>query len=72
MAEALTSIHGRRLGLRSDGSLQTTGGVLKIPSYVTASLPDATKNEGAIVYDTTTNTLKYSNGTAWQSLTQAA
>jgi len=70
--DALTSIHGRKLGLRPDGSLQTDGGVLKIPSYATADLPSATANEGSIVYDTTTNTLKYSNGTAWQSLTQAA
>jgi len=72
MANALTSIHGRRLGLRNDGSLQTEGGVLKVPSYATTDLPDATDHEGAIAYDLTLNTLVYSNGTAWQSLTEAA
>lgn len=72
MAEALTSIHGRKLGLRNDGSLQTEGGSFKVPSYATANLPDATDHEGSIAYDATLKTLVYSNGTAWQSLTEAS
>lgn len=66
--DALTSIHGRKLGLRGDGSLQTEGGSLKVPAYATADLPDATTNEGAIVYDTTSNSLKVSNGATYDEL----
>lgn len=36
----------------------------------TASLPAATTGPG-IIYDTTTDTLKFSNGTAWTTFTTA-
>lgn len=36
--------------------------------YATIDLPDATQYEGHQVYDTTTQTMKYSNGTTWVAL----
>lgn len=44
---------------------------MPLQSVVTGSLPPAANFEGNIIYDTTTNTLKYSNGSAWISLTAA-
>lgn len=41
---------------------------LPLQSVATGSLPAAADYEGNIIYDSTTNTLKYSNGTAWVSL----
>jgi len=41
-------------------------GVVLLPQIATASLPAAAAgNKGGIVYDSTTNTLKVSNGSAW-------
>ena len=40
----------------------------QLPRVATASLPDATQYEGGLVYDTTSNTPKYSNGTEWVNL----
>ncbi len=66
--EALTSIHGRKLGLRTDGSLQTEGGSLKVPAYATTDLPDAADLEGSIVYDITSGSMKASDGDGWVEL----
>ncbi len=43
-------------------------GPLKLASYVTGSLPVAANHEGCIVYDTTTNTIKWSNGSVWATI----
>ena len=40
---------------------------LVLPSYITASLPTASVS-AQLVYDSTNQTLKYSNGTNWQSV----
>lgn len=40
----------------------------ELPIYTTAALPAASSGEGRVVYDTTTNTLKYSNGSSWVEL----
>lgn len=45
---------------------------MPLQSVVTGSLPNPTLFEGNIIYDTTTNTLKYSNGVAWVSLAAPA
>ena len=37
-------------------------------TYTTAGLPAATSFEGHIVYDSTTQTMKWSNGTAWATI----
>jgi len=42
-----------------------------IPQIATASLPTASGVEGMIVYDTTTNKLVVSNGTAWETITSS-
>ena len=45
----------------------TTGYVL--PAYATGNLPTpATGNEGSIAYDLTTNTVKFSDGSAWANI----
>lgn len=36
--------------------------------YATGSLPTASSYEGAIAYDTTTQTMKWSNGTVWATI----
>lgn len=41
---------------------------MKLHSYATASLPTATLGTGVLAYDTTTNTVKFSNGTAWANV----
>lgn len=50
-----------------EGTVAATGPIL-LAAYTTGALPDPTDWEGAIVYDTTTNTVKFSNGIAWASL----
>jgi len=42
-----------------------------VPQIATASLPTASGVEGMIVYDTTTNKLVVSNGTAWETITSS-
>ena len=41
---------------------------LPLQSVVTASLPTASLWEGALIYDTTVNVPKFSDGTSWKSL----
>ena len=44
-------------------------GVVLLPQIATASLPTAAAgNKGGIVYDSTTNTIKWSNGSAWATI----
>lgn len=61
--------HATRLNvaLTTDGADAMTA-PLALASYATGDLPDATAYEGAIVYDTTTNTVKWSNGTVWATI----
>lgn len=68
---AVHSIYGKKLGVREDGTLQSEGGAFYPPKYATSALPAAAGVEGGIVYDTTTNTLKFSNGSAWVELAAA-
>lgn len=56
-------------GATVDHKLATAG--FYPPQIATASLPDASGVEGMIVYDTTANKLKVSNGTAWETITSA-
>lgn len=44
---------------------------LPLQPVPTASLPDATTNEGSVIYDTTTNELKYSDGVNWVAVQPA-
>ena len=41
------------------------------PQIATGSLPAAAGVEGMVVYNTTTNKLNFSNGTAWEAVTSA-
>lgn len=41
------------------------------PKYTTAALPTASTVRGLLVFDTTVNKLKFSNGTAWETVTSA-
>lgn len=41
---------------------------LKLASYATGSLPTASSFEGCIVYDSTTQQVKYSDGSTWTAL----
>ncbi|MBN1402589.1 MAG: hypothetical protein JXA74_17240 [Anaerolineae bacterium] len=52
-----------------DASLASAG--FYPPQIATASLPTASGVEGMLVYDTTANKLKFSNGTAWETITSA-
>ena len=65
-AQAVNSLITQIEGFRS-GILPATGPIL-LASYATVDLPDPTLWEGAIVYDTTTNRVNWSNGTAWGAL----
>ena len=48
---------------------RTTDKYLSLPEVATGSLTAvAADNEGGIVYDATTNTVKYSNGSAWANI----
>lgn len=40
----------------------------QIPQYATAALPVASTVEGLQVYDTTSKTMKFSNGTTWVAM----
>lgn len=53
-------------------STLTKLGVLRVGRIATASLPTASAaGAGAIVYDSTANKLKVSNGTSWETITSA-
>ncbi len=57
--------------LNIDGALSNRAkffGPLKLASYATGSLPAAASHAGSIVYDTTTTTVKFSNGSVWTSM----
>lgn len=41
---------------------------LRLQSFVTADLPNAANYRGGIVYDSTTTTVKFSNGTVWANI----
>lgn len=66
--QELTEILNRlREVFPKDGTEALTG-PLPLMQYPTASLPNAALFEGHIVYDSTTQTVKYSDGATWQSL----
>lgn len=65
--------HRRQLAVRVNASLPKDGsGAMTAPlplqEVATADLPAAADHEGDVVYDTTTNTVKFSNGTSWVDL----
>lgn len=41
---------------------------VSLPQYATGSLPTASSFEGAIVYDSTTNQVKFSDGSTWTAM----
>ncbi len=51
-----------------DPDVSTTQKPRKLPQIATASLPAASSWKGHIVYDTTSNTVKYSDGANWISM----
>lgn len=54
---------------KATDSSRTEDRYFSLPEIATASLTTAaTANEGAIVYDATTNTVKYSNGSSWANV----
>lgn len=55
------------------GTVDATAATLfRIPQIAGASLPAAAAaNKGMIVYNTTTNKLNFSTGSAWEALTSA-
>jgi hypothetical protein len=61
--------YARRLNgaLMKDGSEAMTR-PLVLAQFATADLPTASLWEGGIVYDSTTNTVKFSNGAVWTSM----
>jgi hypothetical protein len=54
-------------------TLDVSGATLfRVPMFATADIPAAAAgNEGMIVYDTTTNKLKVSDGSDWETITSA-
>lgn len=54
--------------IRKSGKEVTHNLLTKLAQYATGSLPTASSFEGCIVYDTTTNEVKYSNGSTWTAL----
>lgn len=56
-------------GATLDAKLGTAG--FFPPQIATASLPAAAGVEGMVVYDTTDNKLKVSNGTSWETITSS-
>jgi hypothetical protein len=54
-------------GSHSGSTLTHVRGLL-LPVYTTAKLPTASGCEGAIAYDSTTQTMKWSNGTSWATI----
>lgn len=61
--------HATRLNaaFTSDG-VERMSGPLALAQYATGGLPDATLNEGKIVYDLTAQVVKYSDGATWTAL----
>lgn len=53
--------------LPKDGTEAMTA-PLPLAQYTTAALPSAALYEGCLVYDTTTSTVKFSDGATWASL----
>lgn len=49
-----------------EGNLRQQGGVFFPPQYATGDIPSAAANEGGIVYDITTQRMKFSDGSAWK------
>ena len=69
-------IGSNNLGLTVDGSkcldMKTTDVstpmIFGVGQFATGSLPTASSYEGYIAYDTTTQTMKFSNGTSWVAM----
>lgn len=61
--------HASRLNyaVTTDG-MEVMTAPLGLAQYATVDLPDATAYEGHILYDSTTNTVKWSNGTVWATI----
>jgi hypothetical protein len=47
-------------------------GYVKLPQMTTAAIPAAAaSNKGYLIYDTTANKLKFSTGSAWETITSS-
>lgn len=67
-----TDIRARLVdALPKDGS-EAMEGPLRLASYTTVNLPSATGIAGALVYDSTTQEVKYSDGTNWIPLAKVS
>ena len=65
--------HRAQIARRANDALSKTGSEametpLGLVHYATANLPPAADYEGFIVYDSTTQTVKWSNGTVWATI----
>ena len=54
--------------VREFHSALTDGSIFGVPRYTTALLPSVTNNQGGLAWDTTSNTLKSCDGTAWSGV----
>lgn len=60
-------------GPQTWGGIKSLTNILNLAKIATGSLPAAApENEGAVAYDDTTNTLKFSNGSSWTELSTTA
>lgn len=65
----LTTVAQTITGLKTFTNGLTVGDLLRLAKINTVSLPSPiSSTKGAVVYDNTTNTLKFSDGTAWVEL----
>lgn len=53
--------------LSGDGTAVISNKIIQLANIATASLPAAASYKGAVVFDSTTNTFKYSDGSSWIS-----
>ncbi|NLG50009.1 MAG: hypothetical protein GX552_07865 [Chloroflexi bacterium] len=69
----LVKVQTEQLTIEASGTLSCgSKSKLIIPHFATADIPEAAAaNEGMLVYDTTLNVLKVSNGVAWLTITAA-
>jgi hypothetical protein len=55
-----------------DAVVDLTDAFVELPQMTTASIPTAAaSNKGYLIYDTTLNKLKFSTGSAWETITSS-
>lgn len=59
---------GYDLTSRADDSVDFGNRTILLGQFATGNLPGATNVEGGIVYDSTTSTIKFSDGSSWQNI----